>query len=105
MAPFCMNDPAIGYPCRILLLAASSSHLQPRDEDDELSELQLRLLALQSASKKWQQKEQQVMKESKEKIIKAKPAQERGKAAAKAHQGKKNISPGETTAVLVSLLE
>ncbi|XP_023682687.2 zinc finger C3H1 domain-containing protein isoform X1 [Paramormyrops kingsleyae] len=68
--------------------------VKPRDEDDELSELQLRLLALQSASKKWQQKEQQVMKESKEKIIKAKPAQERGKAAAKAHQGKKNVSPG-----------
>ncbi|KAL2094014.1 hypothetical protein ACEWY4_011326 [Coilia grayii] len=46
-----------------------------KDEDDELSELQLRLLALQSASRKWQQKEQQVMKESKEKITKAKPSQ------------------------------
>ncbi|KAM8892948.1 zinc finger C3H1 domain-containing protein isoform 2-T2 [Spinachia spinachia] len=34
-------------------------------EEEELSELQLRLLALQSASKKWQQKEQQVMKKSK----------------------------------------
>ncbi|XP_028843064.1 zinc finger C3H1 domain-containing protein isoform X2 [Denticeps clupeoides] len=43
-----------------------------KDEDDELSELQLRLLALQSASRKWQQKEQQVMKESKEKITRAK---------------------------------
>ncbi|XP_077425204.1 zinc finger C3H1 domain-containing protein isoform X2 [Vanacampus margaritifer] len=32
--------------------------------EDDLSELQLRLLALQSASRKWQQKEQQVMKRS-----------------------------------------
>ncbi|KAJ8002748.1 hypothetical protein DPEC_G00162170 [Dallia pectoralis] len=46
-------------------------------EDEELSELQLRLLALQSASRKWQQKEQQVMKESKEKITKAKPSQDK----------------------------
>ncbi|XP_076027107.1 zinc finger C3H1 domain-containing protein-like, partial [Genypterus blacodes] len=42
-----------------------------RVEEEELSELQLRLLALQSASKKWQQKEQQVMKESKDRITKA----------------------------------
>lgn len=48
----------------------SSPVLQKEDEDD-LSELQLRLLALQSASRKWQQKEQQVLKESKEKITKA----------------------------------
>uniref|UniRef100_A0A3P9IIA3 Zinc finger C3H1-type containing n=1 Tax=Oryzias latipes TaxID=8090 RepID=A0A3P9IIA3_ORYLA len=40
-------------------------------EEEELSELQLRLLALQSASKKWQQKEQQVMKKSKDRISKA----------------------------------
>ncbi|KAM6937934.1 zinc finger C3H1 domain-containing protein [Xenentodon cancila] len=40
-------------------------------EEEELSELQLRLLALQSASKKWQQKEQQVMKKSKDRIVKA----------------------------------
>lgn len=40
-------------------------------EEEELSELQLRLLALQSASKKWQQKEQQVMKKSKDRITKA----------------------------------
>ncbi|KAM3870108.1 zinc finger C3H1 domain-containing protein [Diretmus argenteus] len=40
-------------------------------EEEELSELQLRLLALQSASKKWQQKEQQVMKESKDRITRA----------------------------------
>lgn len=40
-------------------------------EEEELSELQLRLLALQSASKKWQQKEQQVMKRSKDRIVKA----------------------------------
>ncbi|XP_058253115.1 zinc finger C3H1 domain-containing protein isoform X1 [Hemibagrus wyckioides] len=43
-----------------------------KDEDDELSELQLRLLALQSASRRWQQKEQQVMKESKEKLNRVK---------------------------------
>ncbi|XP_019729439.1 zinc finger C3H1 domain-containing protein [Hippocampus comes] len=35
-------------------------------EEEDLSELQLRLLALQSASKKWQQKERQVMKRSRE---------------------------------------
>ncbi|KAM4734728.1 zinc finger C3H1 domain-containing protein isoform 2-T2 [Anableps anableps] len=40
-------------------------------EEEELSELQLRLLALQSASKKWQQQEQQVMKKSKDRIVKA----------------------------------
>uniref|UniRef100_A0A8C8D6E1 Putative zinc-finger domain-containing protein n=1 Tax=Oncorhynchus tshawytscha TaxID=74940 RepID=A0A8C8D6E1_ONCTS len=55
--------------------------LQPEvkgsNEDEDLSELQLRLLALQSASRKWQQKEQQVMKESKDKITKAKPSQEK----------------------------
>ncbi|CAL8296963.1 unnamed protein product [Boreogadus saida] len=45
--------------------------LPRRVEEEELSEMQLRLLALQSASKKWQQKEQQVMKESKERITKA----------------------------------
>ncbi|XP_028285885.1 zinc finger C3H1 domain-containing protein [Parambassis ranga] len=39
-------------------------------EEEELSEMQLRLLALQSASKKWQQKEQQVMKKSKDRITK-----------------------------------
>ncbi|XP_056595490.1 zinc finger C3H1 domain-containing protein [Triplophysa dalaica] len=42
-----------------------------RVDEDDLSELQLRLLALQSASRKWQQKEQQVMMESREKITKA----------------------------------
>ncbi|KAJ0029108.1 hypothetical protein NQD34_004105 [Periophthalmus magnuspinnatus] len=40
----------------------------PKVEEEELSELQLRLLALQSASKKWHQKELQVMKKSKERI-------------------------------------
>jgi len=48
------------------------------EDEEELSELQLRLLALQSASKKWQQKEQQVMKESsKQKLYskKLKPVQ------------------------------
>ncbi|MFT7796706.1 zinc finger C3H1 domain-containing protein [Arapaima gigas] len=98
--------------------SSASLKAQGREEDEELSELQLRLLALQSASKKWQQKEQQVMKESKERLTKAKTSaqerantaskistQEKGKVAArllpekgktttKAHQGRKNISPG-----------
>ncbi|XP_043090423.1 zinc finger C3H1 domain-containing protein isoform X4 [Puntigrus tetrazona] len=39
-----------------------------KEEEDDLSELQLRLLALQSASRRWQQKEQQVLQESREKI-------------------------------------
>lgn len=38
--------------------------------EEELSELELRFLALQSASKIWQQKEQQVMKRSKDRITK-----------------------------------
>uniref|UniRef100_A0A2H6N737 Uncharacterized protein n=1 Tax=Micrurus carvalhoi TaxID=3147026 RepID=A0A2H6N737_9SAUR len=59
------------------------------DEEQEVSELQLRLLALQSASKKWQQKEQQVMKESKEKLTKAKTVQQRGKISTKSHSVKK----------------
>lgn len=45
----------------------------PLKEEEELSELQLRLLALQSASKKWQQKEQQVMKRSHDRITKVTP--------------------------------
>ena len=59
------------------------------EEEEELSELQLRLLALQSASKKWQQKEQQVMKESKEKLTKTKTAQQKAKTSTKAHSAKK----------------
>lgn len=39
--------------------------------EEELSELELRFLALQSASKIWQQKEQQVMKRSKDRVTKA----------------------------------
>lgn len=39
-------------------------------DEEELSELQLRLLALQSASKKWQQKEQQVFRRSKDRVTK-----------------------------------
>ena len=62
--------------------------LQPEvkgsNEDEDLSELQLRLLALQSASRKWQQKEQQVMKESKDKITKAKPSQEKSSSTSSA---------------------
>uniref|UniRef100_A0A3Q1EJ05 Zinc finger C3H1-type containing n=1 Tax=Acanthochromis polyacanthus TaxID=80966 RepID=A0A3Q1EJ05_9TELE len=53
-----------------------------RVEEEELSELQLRLLALQSASKKWQQKEQQVMKKSRERITK--PVQDKSSAAKQA---------------------
>ncbi|XP_061495719.1 zinc finger C3H1 domain-containing protein isoform X3 [Rhineura floridana] len=59
------------------------------DEEEEVSELQLRLLALQSASKKWQQKEQQVMKESKEKLTKTKTVQQKAKTSTKSHSAKK----------------
>uniref|UniRef100_A0A8C4K8L7 Zinc finger C3H1-type containing n=1 Tax=Dromaius novaehollandiae TaxID=8790 RepID=A0A8C4K8L7_DRONO len=59
------------------------------DDEEEMSELQLRLLALQSASKKWQQKEQQVMKESKEKLTKTKTVTQKVKASTKAHSTKK----------------
>ncbi|CAN9498667.1 unnamed protein product [Ophioblennius macclurei] len=64
--------------------STSSEDSSPADrplvkvEEEELSELQLRLLALQSASKKWQQKEQQVMRRSKDRISKA--TQDRGSA-------------------------
>ncbi|XP_004700842.1 zinc finger C3H1 domain-containing protein [Echinops telfairi] len=59
------------------------------EDEEELSELQLRLLALQSASKKWQQKEQQVMKESKEKLTKTKTVQQKVKTSTKTHSAKK----------------
>ncbi|XP_049739854.1 zinc finger C3H1 domain-containing protein isoform X1 [Elephas maximus indicus] len=59
------------------------------EDEEELSELQLRLLALQSASKKWQQKEQQVMKESKEKLTKMKTVQQKVKTSTKTHSAKK----------------
>uniref|UniRef100_A0A4X2KHN1 Zinc finger C3H1-type containing n=1 Tax=Vombatus ursinus TaxID=29139 RepID=A0A4X2KHN1_VOMUR len=59
------------------------------EDEEELSELQLRLLALQSASKKWQQKEQQVMKESKEKLTKTKTVQQKIKTSTKTHSAKK----------------
>lgn len=58
-------------------------------DEEELSELQLRLLALQSASKKWQQKEQQVLRRSKDRITK--PASDKtggsGAAAAAVPEG------------------
>ncbi|XP_075602900.1 zinc finger C3H1 domain-containing protein isoform X2 [Balearica regulorum gibbericeps] len=59
------------------------------DDEEEMSELQLRLLALQSASKKWQQKEQQVMKESKEKLTKTRSVTQKVKASTKAYSTKK----------------
>jgi len=65
-----------------------------------MSELQLRLLALQSASKKWQQKEQQVMKESKEKLTKTKTVTQKVKASAKAHSTKKTSSTGNKLMLL-----
>lgn len=67
-----------------------------------MSELQLRLLALESASRKWQQKEQQVMKESKEKINKAKPSlsaspQERPKMVTRSSAEKGKATTGTST--------
>ncbi|KAI4891814.1 hypothetical protein NFI96_028339 [Prochilodus magdalenae] len=58
-------------------LPGTPAKVKGKDEDDELSELQLRLLALQSASRRWQQKEQQVMKESKEKLNRTKTPPDR----------------------------
>lgn len=65
------------------------------EDEEELSELQLRLLALQSASKKWQQKEQQVMKESKEKLTKTKTIQQKVKTSTKTHSAKKVSTTGD----------
>lgn len=65
------------------------------EDEEELSELQLRLLALQSASKKWQQKEQQVMKESKEKLTKMKAVQQKVKTSTKTHSAKKVSTTGD----------
>lgn len=59
-------------------------------EEEELSELQLRLLALQSASKKWQQKEQQVMKKSKDRITKV--VQEKSPVSAAAPPGRQRVT-------------
>ncbi|NXA33685.1 ZC3H1 protein, partial [Eudromia elegans] len=67
------------------------------DDEEEMSELQLRLLALQSASKKWQQKEQQVMKESKEKLTKTRTVTQKVKASTKAHSTKKNSATAKQT--------
>lgn len=53
-------------------------------DEEELSELQLRLLALQSASKKWQQKEQQVLRRSKDRITKPAPEKTGGSGTAAA---------------------
>ncbi|XP_069384497.1 zinc finger C3H1 domain-containing protein-like [Paralichthys olivaceus] len=62
--------------CRESSASSEDSAVSPdkpmvKVEEEELSELQLRLLALQSASKKWQQQEQQVMKKSKDRITRA----------------------------------
>ncbi|XP_073687526.1 zinc finger C3H1 domain-containing protein isoform X2 [Garra rufa] len=79
---------------------------KPKKEDeDDLSELQLRLLALQSASRRWQQKEQQVLKESKEKITKDVKSESpcdrnktgvRGNAACRSQERARPVKPGQT---------
>ncbi|XP_032894069.1 zinc finger C3H1 domain-containing protein isoform X2 [Amblyraja radiata] len=66
-------------------------------EEEELSELQLRLLALQSASKKWQQKEQCVMKESKEKLTKPRISQQKIRSSPKTHAVKKTLNTATAT--------
>lgn len=68
-----------------------------------MSELQLRLLALQSASKKWQQKEQQVLKESKEKLTKPKSVTQKAKASTKAHSTKKPSVTGKFNVAEVAM--
>ncbi|XP_053924089.1 zinc finger C3H1 domain-containing protein isoform X3 [Cuculus canorus] len=74
---------------RKLSSSDATSEKKLLDEEEEMSELELRLLALQSASKKWQQKEQQVMKESKEKLTKTKSVTQKVKASTKPHSTKK----------------
>lgn len=64
-------------------------------EEEELSEMQLRLLALQSASKKWQQKEQQVLKKSKDRITKV--AQEKRSAVAVPPSSRQRVATRSTT--------
>lgn len=85
------------YPCRSWRLTPSFPSVLKQEQpeakvdEEELSELQLRLLALQSASKKWQQKEQQVLRRSKDRITK--PASDKtgvsGAAAATAAEGQR----------------
>ncbi|XP_043943155.1 zinc finger C3H1 domain-containing protein [Protopterus annectens] len=78
--------------------SSKSSSSPPRkdiactEEEEELSELHLRLLALQSASKKWHQKEQQVMKETKEKLFKPQSSPDVMQDLFKPYSGKKVIS-------------
>nr|XP_033807824.1 zinc finger C3H1 domain-containing protein isoform X3 [Geotrypetes seraphini] len=69
-----------------------ASDKKPVEDEEELSELRLRLLALQSASKNCYERKQQVMKESKEKLAKTRTLQQKGKHA-KPHSSKKVISP------------
>lgn len=64
----CSGHQVIHRSVALTLCVFETKHPEVKVEEEELSELQLRLLALQSASKKWQQKEQQVMKRSKDRI-------------------------------------
>ncbi|NXN91356.1 ZC3H1 protein, partial [Rhinopomastus cyanomelas] len=82
---------------RKLSSSDASSEKKLLDDEEEMSELQLRLLALQSASKKWQQKEQQVMKESKEKLTKTKSVTQKVKDSTKAHSTKKPSTTAKQT--------
>uniref|UniRef100_A0A8C2JR20 Zinc finger C3H1-type containing n=1 Tax=Cyprinus carpio TaxID=7962 RepID=A0A8C2JR20_CYPCA len=66
-----VNDEESEPDLNISAVSDETPVVRKKEDEDDLSELQLRLLALQSASRKWQQKEQQVLKESKEKITKA----------------------------------
>lgn len=65
----------------------------PVREEEELSELHLRLLALQSASKKWHQKEQMVMKEGKEKLSKGKVDPQKEKVQTEPQKEKVKTEP------------
>lgn len=65
----------------------------PVREEEELSELHLRLLALQSASKKWHQKEQMVMKEGKEKLSKGKVEPQKEKVQTEPQKEKTKVEP------------
>lgn len=85
----------IHHSVTLTLCLFETAQPEVKVEEEELSELQLRLLALQSASKKWQQKEQQVMKRSKDRITKV--VQEKGSGSAAAAPSRQRITTRSTS--------
>lgn len=89
------GHPVIHRSVLLTLCLFETAQPEVKVEEEELSELQLRLLALQSASKKWQQKEQQVMKRSKDRITKV--VQEKSAGSAAAPPGRQRIATRSTS--------